>query len=129
MFADNFFCVVAHHARRAGVPADDVARRVELKNAVLLNALDEQAEALFALAQGALGAPLVRNVLKGNSQEIVEQGKHANGVDAFADELIAVSNLTEVSWLSGLESIQARNGKLSFQEFGKICEGFAPQIF
>ena len=71
MFPDDFLGVVALQACCAGIPAHHVARRIQLENGVLLYALNEQTEALFALVQGAFRPPLIRDILNDNSQEIV----------------------------------------------------------
>src|SRR5438876_2823849 len=44
VFADNFRRLVAFEPLRAGVPTRDVAFRVQLKNGVLANALNDRSE-------------------------------------------------------------------------------------
>src|SRR4029077_5260830 len=60
MFSDHFVRGVALEALRAGVPAQDVAVRVERENGVVADALDEQAMELAGLVRDAAGRLLVR---------------------------------------------------------------------
>src|SRR5690242_3822650 len=128
MFSDDLFRAVAHQTRGSRVPADHVPRRVELKNAVFLHALDKQAKPFFALAQCALGPPLLSDVLKNNAEKIARKRKNLHRIDSFADALVPVSELSQMPRLLCAEGFQARNGQLGLQEPGKISECLAAEV-
>ena len=129
MFSDDFLRVIAFQARRPPIPAHRVTRRVQLKNGVFLDALNEQTKPLFALTQRTFRSPPVREVFKSDSQKIKGQREYPDGVNAFSDPLIPVGNLTQIHWLLSAESLQTRDRQRRFQELGKIGERFAAKVF
>src|SRR5215472_5536986 len=115
MLSENFVRPVAHQPRGSGVPTDHVSRRIELENSVLLHALDDQTKSFFAFAQSALRPPLLGDVLKKHAKETRRQRKYLDGVNAFADALIPVSDFPQILRLLRAQGFKTRNRKRRFQ--------------
>src|SRR5579862_1752989 len=58
MLSDDFLCTIALEALGAGVPGEHVACRVEHEDRIIAHALDQQPEALLAVAHGLFIAGL-----------------------------------------------------------------------
>jgi hypothetical protein len=52
MLTDNFVAPIALDELCAGIPCDNVARRIEHEYRVILHAIDEEAKALLAFVGG-----------------------------------------------------------------------------
>src|SRR5712691_5528358 len=107
MFPDDFLCAVAFQTLGARIPTDHAALRVQLENGVFLNDLDEQTEALFALAQSVFCMLAVCDIFEGNTHETAGQRKNLDGINTLPYARIPIRDLSQVSWLPSLKRIKA----------------------
>src|SRR5258707_7955567 len=129
VFPDNFLCVVAFQTLGASIPADHVAKRVQAENGVLLHAFDEQTEAFVAFAKGLFCKLALRNILESNTHEVSRQRKDLDTIGPLANELVPIGNLSQVSWLSRVQSIEAPTEERDLQELWEFSQCPAAEAF
>ena len=114
MSPEDFLDTVAFQALGATIPADNVAQRIQLENGIFPHSLDEQTEAFFAFAQNLLGTMAFGDVLEDHTQEIAGERKNLDRIDALANALVTIGNLSQVLGLARVKCVETPIGKGSF---------------
>src|SRR5437016_6549783 len=103
MFSEDFLNTVAFQALGATIPADNVAKRIQMENGIFLHALDEQTEEFLAFAQSLFGTIAIGDVLEDHTQEIAGERKNLDRIDALANTFVTVGNFSQVFCLAGVK--------------------------